>query len=251
MASKRRRFRAVSYFWGWAAAKQKCCRVILLDTRVSVLLPVVNHTAIMHCSLRPSLMGRMLSWPSAPGDAAGCSWRWVPVTQEHQRSRGSCFLFRLLLGEPAQISHSGREVTFKSRGSMKNCKGKIKSFMISHLIANKGKKSPLLHLVHRLKLRHQLPHTCLIPTGRFKRCRRYLMIMIMIYIYIVPCIHWDHKVLYISMDKNILDNKHSIHHQITATSQRGSKLFRRGLLHLQRCSPFPLLWYLGCCTVIL
>lgn len=43
--------------------------------------------------------------------------------------------------------------------------------------------------------------------------------MITIYIYIVPCIHWDHKVLYISMDKNILDNKHlSIYHQITATS---------------------------------
>lgn len=44
------------------------------------------------------------------------------------------------------------------------------------------------------------------------------MIMIMIYIYIVPCIRRDHKVLYICMDKNILDNKHSIHHQITAPS---------------------------------
>lgn len=39
--------------------------------------------------------------------------------------------------------------------------------------------------------------------------------MIMIYIYIVPCIRWDPKVLYTCMDKNILDNKHSIHHQIT------------------------------------
>lgn len=116
---------------------------------------------------------------------------------------------------------------------MKNCKGKIKSFVISHLIANKDKNH-----TSRIWFTSESPDTscpimCLVPTGRFKRCRRYLMIMIMIYIYIVPCIHWDHKVLYISMDKNILDNKRSIHHQITATSPARQQAVR------ERAAAFP------------
>lgn len=62
--------------------------------------------------------------------------------------------------------------------------------------------------------------------------------MIMIYIYIVLCIHWDHKVLYISMDKNILDNKRSIHHQITAPSPARQQAVQ------ERVAAFPKLFSL-------
>lgn len=177
----------------------------------------------------------------SPCGAAGhCSQR-VPIAQERPHSPGSCFIFRLLLGEPALLPHGGREVTFKSRGSMQNCRGKIKSFMTARLIANKGKKSPLSLSVQQLQPRQQLPHAPPIPTGGLKRCRRYLMIMIMIYIYIVPCIHWDRKVLYVSMDKNIPDKKRRIHHQITAASNAPGRAALSS----------PLLWHLGCHTVIL
>lgn len=77
------------------------------------------------------------------------------------------------------------------------------------------------------------------------------MIMIMIYIYIVPCIRWDHKVLYIYGWIKI--------YWITSTPSitksqplpwRGCKLFRKELLHFQSCSPSSLLQHLGCSTVI-
>lgn len=43
--------------------------------------------------------------------------------------------------------------------------------------------------------------------------------MIMIYIYIVPFIHQNHKVLCISIDKNTLYSNHCIHRGIAAISR--------------------------------
>jgi len=67
----------------------------------------------------------------------------------------------------------------------------------------------------------------------------------MIYIYIVPCIRWDHRVLYTSVGENILDNQRPVRHQIAAPSPARQRAVE------QRVAAFPSSppWHLGCCTV--
>lgn len=159
----------------------------------------------------------ILSLAFTPGDAVGL-YAWVRIIPG-----ASAYPLRPLL-----IQVVAREVCgdfswwvrsdFQIRGSMKNCKGKIKAFVVARLIANEDKNH-----TSRVWFASRSPDTScpvmyLMPTGSLKRRRRYLMIMIMIYIYIAPGIRRDHKVLYISADKNIEDNKHSIHHQISAAA---------------------------------